>query len=68
MSVTKEAAEAARDRYLSTLSQLPGMNRVDIAQQGDEYALKVKFSPSVPSDLPRELDGVPVIGEAADRA
>ena len=68
MPVSKEAAEAARDRYLATLSQLPGMDRVEVAQVGADYALTVKFRSDVPSDLPRDLDGVPVVPQTADRA
>ncbi|MBP2291411.1 hypothetical protein [Azospirillum rugosum] len=67
MPVAKEAAEAARDRYLSTLSQLPGMDRVEVAKVDDGYALSVRFRSGVPADLPRDLDGVPVVSESADR-
>lgn len=68
MPVSKEAAEAARDRYLSTLSQLPGMDRVEVAQVGSDYALTVKFKSDVPSSVPRDLDGVPVVAQPSDRA
>jgi len=68
MPVAKEAAEAARDRYLSTLSQLPGMDRVEVAQVDGGYGLSVRFRSSVPPDLPRDLDGVPVVSESVDRA
>lgn len=65
MSIAKEAAEAARDRYLTILSQLPGMERVDIAKIGDDYALAVRFRSDVPQDMPRDLDGVPVVSASA---
>lgn len=64
MPVPKEAAEAARDRYLAILSGYPGMTRAEVTKLSDDYAIAVNFASGIPDDLPKDLDGVPVIARS----
>ena len=61
-SSTLDQARSAKQRALSTFSQLAEVVGVGITRHGDGYAVKVNLrNPPAPGvDLPKNIDGVPV--------
>lgn len=62
-------ARAAKAKALTVFSLLADVNGVGITRVGDGYGLKVNLAehPSEGVELPREVDGVPVVVEFVGR-
>lgn len=61
-STTLDQARSAKQRVLSTFSQLADVVGVGITRHGDGYAVKINLRnpPAIGVDLPKDIDGVPV--------
>jgi len=64
-----ERARAAKDAVLSRLGGLAQVNGVGITRVGQGYGVKVNLAahPDPGTELPEEIDGVPVVTELVGR-
>ena len=60
-----EQARAAKQKALSLFAGFAGVNGIGITRVGDSYGIKVNLAepPSAGVELPKEIDGVPVVVE-----
>lgn len=58
-----EEARLAKDRAKTVFRHFGKVNGVGITRQGDSYAVQVNFeeAPEKNTELPTEIDGVPVV-------
>jgi hypothetical protein len=56
-----EDARSAKDAATALLRDLPGFSGLGITRVKDRYALKVLLSEAPPRDLPRSVEGVPLV-------
>jgi hypothetical protein len=64
-----ERARAAKDAVLARLGGLSQVNGVGITRVGQGYGVKVNLAehPDPGTELPEEIDGVPVVTELVGR-
>ena len=60
-----EKARAAKPKALSVFAALASLNGIGITKVGDGYGLKVNLAEAPPEtvELPKDVDGVPVVVE-----
>jgi hypothetical protein len=60
---TLEEARAAKSKVESRLSRNRHVNGIGVTRQGKGWGVKVNLSGPTRANLPREIDGVPVVVE-----
>ena len=69
MAIDLERARAAKRRLRELLPADLAVNGIGITQVGEDYAVKLNLAapPADDLDLPRTVDGVPVVVEVVGR-
>lgn len=60
-------ARTAKPKLLALVERLEGVRGIGITRAGDGYALKLNLARGGTLEVPRDVDGVPVIVEVVGR-
>jgi hypothetical protein len=65
MSISKTQARQAKEAAKTELADLPCVAGIGICKVGDDYAVKVNLTATLPADItpPDRIEGVPIVFE-----